>query len=157
MKTNADKTKGAREWLNGTGKRVKRHSTWDLPFPVRHILLSRASGARILTCITNTSCALSRWVLILVRRNQRCRITYTTMTSLSTERVPGRDKGKIMKLKIHYTTIIWDVLHSDKRSYLWLRNWAVSSPSCYKRQTQVETFGQCNGWYTFFRQKRKTG
>jgi len=37
------------------------------------------------------------------------------MTASSKDRVPGRDKGKIMRLKMHSTTKIWDVLHSTLR------------------------------------------
>ena len=43
------------------------------------------------------------------------------MTAWFTERVPGKDKRKIMQLKMHYTIKHWDVLHLDKRFSLELR------------------------------------
>ena len=40
---------------------------------------------------------------------------------------------------MHYTTKIWDVLDSNKRSYL--RLWKLSCPSCYEGSLRLKRLG----------------
>ena len=59
-----------------------------------------------------------------------------------------------MKLQMHYTTKLWGVLHSDKRSRSRLRK--LSLVHVVLRDTQVETFVECNGGY-FLQTEKKNG
>ena len=123
----SEKTKGAQEWLKVTGRRVVA------------LLLSRKLPQRLADGFyPRTS------VPILVHKHPRCRLTHTTMTAWSTERVPRRDKTQIMKLKMLYTTKLWGVLHSNKRSCPRLRKFSSLLSSCFKGPSTRTSFEKNN-------------
>lgn len=66
------------------------------------------------------------WVPVLVRKHQRCRLTYTTMIACSTESARGTQQQDNEAANTTLTTL-WGGLHPDKRSCLRLRKLSLDT------------------------------
>lgn len=83
--------------LNGTPREISSPCNRDTAEPSQRCTNTDLYHEDFLCAQQIGSILQLSFVLILVRRH--CRITYNTMTALSKETAPGRDKVKIIKLK----------------------------------------------------------